>query len=184
MTTSPMLKAAVVLAMACLASASVWAADTDGDGLSDKHEEILGSDPKAPDTFTVIAKDGVESEAARAKPTYDPTKDFTTIEFCHAGGDRYLWRATFAAAPRPKDTVLHYYVDADSNGDTGRKGQANAHSTGTEYMVTLNAGGSYATCYAADGSLIDSDQIVQAQAAGGIIVTVPDRGLVIAELAD
>ncbi|NQT17889.1 MAG: hypothetical protein HQ582_34375, partial [Planctomycetes bacterium] len=111
--------------------------DTDGDGISDQHEEVLGTDPQSADRFQVVIDDGAESEARRAAKGYDATKDFATIEFCHVGDDRYLWRATFAAEPRLEDTVFHLYVDADADQETGRKGPDGAASTGTEYMLSV-----------------------------------------------
>ena len=139
------------VAIACAAQVYAQAADRDRDGLSDKGEEILGTHPDKPDAFRVIIRDRVESEKRRKAKGYDPTKDFVTVEFCHAGEDRYVWRTTFAEAPRPKDTVLHLYVDADADSATGRKGSPNAASTGTEYMVTMAAGGARATCYTPEG---------------------------------
>ena len=111
--------------------------DTDGDGISDQHEEVLGTDPQSPDRLQLVIEDGAESEARRAAKGYDATKDFATIEFCHVGDDRYLWRATFAAEPRLDDTVFHLYVDADADQETGRKGPDGAASTGTEYMLSV-----------------------------------------------
>ena len=126
-----------ILLATAFVSAQQAASDRDGDGIGDRHEEILGTDPDAPDPFQTVFDDGVESDARRARDDYDATKDFTTVEFCHAGDDRYLWRVTFAAPPRLGDTVLHLYVDADADASTGRKGPENAPSTGTEYMLSV-----------------------------------------------
>ena len=133
------------------APAAVQPPDRDGDGLTDEQEEVLGTDPDAADLFRTIVTDGVESEERRNRQGYDPTKDLLTVEFCHAGQDRYVWRATFAQAPRPDDTVLHLYIDADADAGTGRKGPPGTHSTGTEYMVTVAEGHPRATHYRADG---------------------------------
>ncbi len=122
---------------ATAAAEAPTAADSDGDGISDRHEKTLGSDPHAADRFRVVFDDGIESDERRASDVYDATKDFTTIEFCHVAEDRYLWRATFAAEPRLDDTVFHLYVDADADAETGRKGSAGAASTGTEYMLSV-----------------------------------------------
>ena len=127
-------------------------ADTDGDGIRDEHEEILGTDPAAPESFRTVLEDGVESETARAKEGYDATKDFLTIEFGHVGGDRYLWRATFAETPRLEETTFHLYLDADANESTGRKVAPGAPNHGTEYMVTVTGGNGGSTQYDAEGN--------------------------------
>ncbi|MFH1264360.1 MAG: hypothetical protein ABIK89_01440, partial [Planctomycetota bacterium] len=126
--------------------------DTDGDGISDEHEELLGADPGSPDRFQVVLDEGIEPEERRATEGFDATKDFTTIEFCHVGEDRYLWRATFATEPRLEDTVFHLYVDADADDETGRKGPAGAASTGTEYMVSVVGGRGTSGYYDAEGN--------------------------------
>ncbi|MFH1924692.1 MAG: hypothetical protein ABIP48_32980, partial [Planctomycetota bacterium] len=126
--------------------------DTDGDGISDEHEEILGSDPGSPDRFQVVLDEGLEPEERRATEGFDATKDFTTIEFCHVGEDRYLWRATFATEPRLEDTVFHLYVDADADDETGRKGPAGAASTGTEYMLSVVDGRGTSGYYDPEGN--------------------------------
>ncbi|NQT51582.1 hypothetical protein HQ576_06010, partial [bacterium] len=53
--------------------------------------------------------------------------------------------------PRPADTVLHLYVDADANPDTGRKGPKGGSFTGTEYMLTVAAGRGRTTHFTPDG---------------------------------
>jgi len=136
----------VCLGLALTATGPLLAADRDSDGLLDKHEEVLGTDPDQPDRFETIVKEGLESAERRAQAGYDGTKDILTVEFCHAGGDRYLWRATFAEAPRLKDTVFHLYVDGDADPMTGRKG------VGCEYMLTVAKGNGTSGFYDRDGN--------------------------------
>ena len=124
------------------------AQDADGDGLTDAQEEVLGANPQAAESLQVIIEDGLESEERRKAEGYDPTKDVLTIEFCHVAEDRYLWRATFAEAPRLEDTVLHLYVDADADDDTGRKNGM----VGTEYMLSVVGGGATSGYYAPEGA--------------------------------
>jgi len=126
--------------------------DGDGDGICDADEETLGTDPGWPERLRVVLDDGLESEQRRRQPSYDATKDFTTIEFCHVGDDRYLWRATLAAAPRPEDTVFHLYVDADADAATGRQEGPNAPNTGTEYMLSVVGGRGSSTFYDRQGN--------------------------------
>jgi hypothetical protein len=141
------MKRALVLAVTVLLLwplVVAYAADTDGDGLTDEQEQALGTDPKLPETLTVVSDNGAMPESRRG-PGYDPTKDVVRVEFGHVAENRYLWRTTFAAAPHLEDTVHHYYIDADSDPKTGRAGR------GVEYMLSVVAGKPVSTAYTADG---------------------------------
>ena len=138
---------ALLLATLVLVACSLfpaYAADTDGDGLTDEQERTLGTDPRLPETLQVVSEPGATPEARRGVG-YDPTKDVVRIECGHVAQDRYLWRTTFAAAPRLEDTVHHYYIDADNNPQTGRAGY------GCEYMLSVVGGKATSTAYTADG---------------------------------
>ena len=125
--------------------------DNDGDGISNRNEEVLGTDPQEAEHLRVVLEDGGETAERQKKPGYDATKDFTQIEFCHVGGDRYLWRATFAAPPRVEDSIFHLYVDADADETTGRKVSPGAPNHGTDYMLTVAAGRGYSSVFTPDG---------------------------------
>jgi len=127
-------------------------ADTDADGIRDRHEEVLGTDASQSEVLRPVVEDGLETDTRRALETYDASKDFTQVECCHVADDRYLWRVTLAEKPRLEDTVLHLYVDADADEATGRKGPDGAASTGTEYMLSVV--GARGTCgfYDAEGN--------------------------------
>jgi hypothetical protein len=142
---------AAVVALGCCAATWAVDVDRDHDGILDAQEEILGSDARLPDVLHTILTDGARSKAERDKPGYDPTKDVTRIEFCHAGGNRYLWRVTFAAPPRMADTVLHLYVDADGRPETGRKGTPGSSIHGTDYMLSVVGGQGTSQQFTTDG---------------------------------
>jgi hypothetical protein len=125
--------------------------DTDRDGIDDAQEDILGTDPRSPERLQVILDDGLASAAARARAGYDGSKDFTRVEFCHVGGDRYLWRITFADPPRLADTVLHLYVDADNDASTGRKAPAGSGIAGTDYMLSVVGDRGSSSAFSPDG---------------------------------
>ena len=144
--------ATLAVAVGLTALAGEAPADRDGDGISDEHEEILGTDPDTPERLQLVLDDGLESAERRKQTSYDATKDFLKVECCHVAGDRYLWRATFATKPRLADTVFHLYVDADANAETGRKGPADAPSTGTEYMLSVVSGHGWSGYYHPDGT--------------------------------
>ena len=127
-------------------------ADTDADGIRDRHEEVLGTDLSQPEVLCPVVEDGPEADSRRALETYDASKDVTQLECCHVGDDRYLWRVTLADKPRLEDTVLHLYVDADADPATGRKGPDGAASTGTEYMLSVVGARGTAAFYDAEGN--------------------------------
>ncbi|MEN6403785.1 MAG: hypothetical protein ABFD94_17720 [Armatimonadia bacterium] len=138
-----LLFAAIIVAIGLLTPA--FAADTDGDAITDEHEQALGTDPKLPEKLVTVSEPGAVPEGKRG-PGYDATKDVVRVEFGHVAKDRYLFRTTFAAPPRLEDTVHHYYIDADNNPKTGREGR------GVEYMLSLVGGSSTSTFYNPDGS--------------------------------
>lgn len=141
----------IALSPASFAAPAAALPDADGDGICDAHEESLGTDPRHPETLRTIVNVAPLAEAARQRKGYDATKDFTKVEFCHVGGDRYLWRVTFAAPPRLEDTVLHLYVDADADAATGRKGPPGAATTGTDYMLSVVGDRGTSSAFSADG---------------------------------
>jgi hypothetical protein len=120
-------------------------------GIDDDPEEILGIDPQAFDRLQAILDDGLESATVRTRDTYDGSKDFTHVEFCHVGDDRYLWRVTFADPPQLSDTVLHLYVDADHDPATGRKGPPGSSFAGTDFMLSVVADRGSSSAFSADG---------------------------------
>lgn len=154
-----------VLAIICWGQA--WGQDSDGDGLSDAIEAQLGTDPRFPEHLQLVHEDGLESEASRQKPGYDPTKDLLTVEFCHVAGNRYLWRTTFAAPPRVEDMVHHLYLDADGNKGTGREGY------GVEYMLSMAGGRTWSNHYSPDGRQ-ESGPVVFLVADGNCLLTCAD----------
>ena len=131
----------IVVALAALICVPCLAQDTDGDGISDATEEILGTDPGFAEELLPVMDEGLESDERRAAEGYDATKDILTVEFCSVAENRCLWRVTFAAPPRLEDTVCHLYVNADEDETTGRQ-----NHRGTDYMLSV-VGGSYNSGY-------------------------------------
>lgn len=142
---------AIVLSLTICVTTASRAADRDGDGISDEHEVLLGTDPDRADELQVVIDDGREPEERRAKSDYDGSKDVVTVEYEHVAEDRHLWRWTVAEPARPEDTVFHLYVDADADASTGRKVSVGAPNHGTDYMVTVAGGSPRITAYDAEG---------------------------------
>jgi hypothetical protein len=134
-------------------------ATVDRNGLTAEQRETLGTSLDRPETWTVVMESPPQSEKQRASGNYDASKDVTRVECAHVAQDRWLWRVTMAGTPRPEDTVLHLYLDADANPNTGRKGSAQGPSTGTDYMVSVVGGQSNASRYDADGKSIAGPQV-------------------------
>ncbi|MFW6156208.1 MAG: hypothetical protein ACOC7J_02720, partial [Armatimonadota bacterium] len=158
---------AAIVAMLLIAAAPCLAVDTDGDGISDATEEILGTDPAFAETFTVINEDGAEPEDARDED-YDATKDIVQVEFAHVAEDRYVWRTTFAEEPVREEMVHHLYVDADADESTGREGY------GCEYMLSTSGGRAWSNHYLADGTRAQSGPVVYVATEGNALLTCAD----------
>ena len=143
---------ALTLALITASAVAQLGPDRDGDGLPDALEKKLGTHPDAKEAFTLALKEGLESEDKRKSPKYDAALDVLTVETAHSGGNRYVWRVTFAEAPRPQDTVLHLYVDADVDRKTGRKTDAGSSMEGVDLMVSMAGGAGRPTPYRPDGT--------------------------------
>lgn len=147
------------------------AQDVDADGIPDEIEARLGTDPNLAETFTTILDDGPEAEQARAKETYDPSKDILTVEFCNVAGDRMLWRVTFAATPTPENSVLHLYVDGDADPATGREGPPNGGYTGCDYMVSMAGGSTSCGHFLPDHSRVNGPPVTYVVVGNAILMT-------------
>ncbi len=122
-----------------------FAVDTDGDGIPDEVERILGTDPSYAQALHVIYDAGEMPEQQRDE-AYDPGKDIVRMEFAHVAEDRFLWRTTFAAEPNLDDTVHHIYLDTDIDETTGRE------DMGCEYMLSMSGESARARHFLPDGT--------------------------------
>ncbi|MFW6437453.1 MAG: hypothetical protein ACOCZ7_00450, partial [Armatimonadota bacterium] len=157
---------AAIAAMLLFAAVPALAVDTDGDGISDANEEILGTFPDQAEEFVLVNEDGAEADPGEG---YDPSKDVVSVEFAHVAEDRYVWRTTFAAEPNLEDHVHHIYVDADSDLETGRP-----NGTGTDYMLSAVSGGVNSNHYLPNGERATSGPVVYVATEGNAILTCAD----------
>lgn len=132
---------------------AVLAADSDKDGIPDKVEEQLGTRPDEAEEFLCALKDGKEAEEERREAGYDSGLDIDAVWVAHAGGNRFVWRVDMVGPLDLSNTILHLYIDADRNRETGRKSSGNVE--GVEYMVTSVNGSGRSTVFAPDGERLD-----------------------------
>ena len=114
--------------------------DSDGDGIPDGIEEIFGTRPDRPESFTTLVTSPLQSAKQRAEPTYVAGMDMTEIAVAHVAEDRFIFRSTFAAPPPLADMVHILYLDVDNSKATGRDMGANHPGTGTDVMLYMVSG--------------------------------------------
>jgi len=112
---------------------NLFAVDSDGDGLSDAAEKLLGTPA---DTAAVFHQ--VHQFKLKEKPASCPEK-LKKISVAHIAEDRFLWKAEFDSVPDVKNMVLHFYIDADNDRATGRK-NVKGPVEGTDYMCSVAYG--------------------------------------------
>ncbi len=145
------------------------AVDSDGDGISDANEEILGTFPDQAEEFVVVNEDGAEEDPGEG---YIAAQDIVKVEFAHVAEDRYIWRTTFAAEPNLDNHVHHIYVDADSDLETGRP-----NGTGTDYMLSTSGGRAWSNHYLPNGERAASGPVVYIATEGNSLLTCADVDL-------
>lgn len=116
-----------------------WAQDTDHDGLPDSVEEILATDPLAPEILYPV---GTFSRP----PSEKSSMQFMKVEFGNVGQNRWLWAIHFQKPYAFSNAQLILYLDADNNPQTGR------NDMGCEYMFSHVEGQPGVTAFAPDGS--------------------------------
>ncbi|PIX41419.1 MAG: hypothetical protein COZ57_23440, partial [Armatimonadetes bacterium CG_4_8_14_3_um_filter_66_20] len=138
-----------IAALLSVASGSVaaWAApviDADGDGMSNEVELTLGSDPKYADPFPTLLTRQLPANHG------NPARFVTEVAIANAGGNRFVWRVTFAQDYPRDNSNLILYLDADNDAKTGRPGH------GCEYMLRVTNEQPGNTAYSRDGDTVPS----------------------------
>ncbi|MBT4817223.1 MAG: PKD domain-containing protein, partial [Lentisphaerae bacterium] len=75
----------------------------------------------------------------------DATRFVTHVHQACAGGNRFVWRLTFAGSYPAKESIVQIYVDTDGDSKTGRSGQ------GCEYMLKVSGGNSGVSAFGPTG---------------------------------
>ncbi|HOM80465.1 MAG TPA: hypothetical protein PLU39_12830 [Armatimonadota bacterium] len=118
-----------VLSPAC----SAPAADADGDGIPDAVETKLGLLPQVKQELVPIATSKNENYSEEQAAQHAP--DILALDACHVGGNRLLFRVTFARKPNFIGATLILYADMDNNPQTGRK---DPHHGGVDLMAVVS----------------------------------------------
>lgn len=121
----------LVLATGALFAAEV---DTDGDGVSDDVERQLGSLPDTKQELVLVATSKDEQYSDEQAKVNAP--DILSLEAGHVGGQRLLFKVTFARPPVFVNSTFIVYADLDTNLETGRQ-DAPEHR-GVDVMVVAS----------------------------------------------
>ena len=114
--------------------------DDDGDGLSNRAERDLRTDPTSADVLVPVVAAAPAADKRRAEASYVAGMDLLEVAACHVAEDRYLFRATFAAPPPVETTTAILYLDVDNDRKTGRQMGDKDAITGCDVMLVLSAG--------------------------------------------
>lgn len=102
--------------------------DTDGDGLPNRAERLLGTPPERAQSWTVFwSRD--------PKQPLKPGPQLLRASAAHVAEDRFVWKLDWSA-PFPAGASMILYLDADFRADTGR--QDNPGVAGTDMMYVFS----------------------------------------------
>jgi YetA-like protein len=124
----------LVLGLWTLDAAVAAEPDSDGDGLPDRVEKLLGTPPERAQEWTVFWTR--DPKAATGKPG----PQMLRAAVSHVAEDRFVWRVDWSE-PFPAGGSLLLYLDADNRKDTGR--QDSNLGTDLMYHFTGTPGVSY-----------------------------------------
>ncbi|MBM4085514.1 MAG: hypothetical protein FJ272_12045, partial [Planctomycetes bacterium] len=126
--------------------------DSDGDGIPDSIEELLGTNGNFAEPLELVHDDKLLADGDKAvnKANYSAERDISKFYFGNVAEDRYLWCIEFGGDyPRANSNFI-LYLDADNDEKTGRK----AGAPGTDYMLGLSEGGAGGTAFAPNGDTV------------------------------
>ncbi|NCO36841.1 MAG: hypothetical protein AUJ92_03045 [Armatimonadetes bacterium CG2_30_59_28] len=132
----PLLASLTILHLAALPCAHTLAdgTDTDGDGITDEVEQQLFTPVDVKPELLPVATSKNENYTEEQAKVNAP--DLLSLEACHVGARRLLFKVTFARRPNFGNATFIVYADLDNNQDTGR--QDNLSVRGADVMVVAS----------------------------------------------
>jgi sialidase-1 len=107
--------------------------DADNDSIPDAVESDLGTPSDSPEIWHAVYDAEPTVPDAGVDPESVPP-DLLSMEFCHAGKKRYVWKLRFRTPLSELRTVFHLYTRLDSNPETGRK---DGFAKGVDIMYSI-----------------------------------------------
>ena len=117
------------------ATAPGTAVDIDRDGIPDAVEEKLGSPTDVRQQLVPVAT-SPDNQYTPAQAAVN-APDILSLEGCHVGGGRVLFRIEFAAKPDFRASTFVLYTDLDNDRATGRTSPGHE---GTDFMASVSGG--------------------------------------------
>ena len=112
---------ALILLALVLPAPGALAQDRDGDGIPDDIEVLLGTNPDLDEGLQLVIDDKTRGQGDQNIGRGPDAPDIDQVFFAHVGGDRFVWKITFAEDYPESGAIFHLYTDLDDDRATGRQ---------------------------------------------------------------